>query len=70
MTTQEPKNSNRLKEYFSFGDVFRYIFGIFSKRKGEKPNLSLRMMHGVNKISILMFFIAVLVIIFRQLFLR
>ena len=65
---KERKTSNKstLGEYFQLGEVFRYFFR--KKDPNAKPNLSLRFMHGINKISIIMFLIALLVLTFRRIF--
>ncbi|MCU0430366.1 MAG: hypothetical protein MUF42_10395 [Cytophagaceae bacterium] len=55
----------KIKEFFSVGEVFRYFFRVFRKQEGEKSNLNLRMMHWTNRISIVMFLICVLVIVYR-----
>ncbi|MFN8415293.1 MAG: DUF6728 family protein [Cytophagaceae bacterium] len=55
------------KEYFKVGEVFTYYF-----RKADpnnKPSTNLRIMHGINKLSILMFLVAVVVLLYRA-FLR
>lgn len=49
--------------YFDFTEVLTYFF---RKKDPSRPkNFSLKAMHTVNKISILMFLMAVLVMIFR-----
>lgn len=51
------------KEAFDFGPMLGYFF---RKKDPNRPtNFNLRMMHGVNKISIVMFLIALTVIIAR-----
>ncbi len=51
--TTPDKTSNSLGDYFSFGEVFGYFF---RKKDPDRPkNFNLSMMHGINKISILMF---------------
>ncbi len=51
------------KEAFDFGPLLGYFF---RKKDPNRPtNFNLRMMHGVNKISIVMFLIALTVIIAR-----
>lgn len=55
-----------LGDYFQIGEVFGYFFR--KKDPNAKQNLSLRFMHGINKISIIMFIIALLVLTFRRLF--
>ncbi len=49
--------------YLGLGEVFTYFF---RKKDPNRPtNTSLKMMHGVNKISIIMFLICLIVIISR-----
>ncbi len=53
------------KEAFDFGPVWGYFF---RKKDPNRPtNFSLKMMHGINKISIIMFLIALTVMIVRWL---
>ncbi len=53
----------KLKEYFELNEVWGYFF---RKRDPNRPiNTSLKMMHGVNKLSILMFLVALVVILYR-----
>ena len=57
---------SRLKEYFQLGPVFGYFF-----RKNDptrKPNVNLRMMHGINKISMLMFLVGIVVVVVKKVF--
>jgi len=59
-------NSDRIKEQFRLGEAFGYFFRVFRKPDPGKPtNVNIRMMHGINRISILMFLICVIVMIFR-----
>ncbi|HBH22068.1 MAG TPA: hypothetical protein DDY13_01460 [Cytophagales bacterium] len=53
-----------LKHYFGFREVFGYFFR--KKDPNKKSNFNLRMMHGINKISIIMFLVALIVIIVRR----
>jgi len=54
-----------LKEFFSFGEVGGYFF---RKKDPNRPNnINIRMMHGVNKISIIVFLAGVLYLIFKLL---
>jgi len=51
------------KEFFGMGELLGYFF---RKKDPSRPaNFNLKMMHGVNKISIIMFLIAMAVIIGR-----
>lgn len=53
----------KLKEYFKLGEVFGYYF---RKKDPTRPmNTNIRMMHWSNKISMFMFLICVLVILYR-----
>lgn len=54
MTPQEKsKEKMTIKEYLDLGEMWGYFF---RKKDPNRPaNFSLRMMHGINKISILIF---------------
>ena len=53
----------RWRQFFSLGEVGGYFF---RKKDPSRPtNINLRMMHGVNKISIAIFFLGVLYLIFK-----
>ena len=54
------------KEYFAFGEVLGYFFR--KKDKNRTDNINLKMMHGINKISIVMFLIGVIFLILKNLF--
>ncbi|RKQ49506.1 hypothetical protein BXY85_0495 [Roseivirga pacifica] len=51
------------KEAFDFSPVLGYFFR--KKDPNNRPNFNLRVMHGINKISIIMFLIALTVMIAR-----
>lgn len=56
-----PKNT--LKHYVNLGPVFGYFF-----RKADpnaKPNFNLRTMHTINKISIVMFLVGLVMFIIK-----
>jgi hypothetical protein len=57
---------SRLREYFNFGPVFGYFFR--KPDPNRKSNFNLRMMHGINKISILMFLIGIVFVLVKKLF--
>ena len=57
---------SRLKEYFQLGPVFGYFFR--RRDPNRKTNFNLRMMHGINKISMIMFLIGILFIIIKKFF--
>ena len=57
---------SRIREYFRFGEFFQYFFRVFRKPDPKYPHsFNLSMMHGINKISIVMFLIAFAIIITR-----
>ncbi|HEY9044946.1 MAG TPA: DUF6728 family protein [Ohtaekwangia sp.] len=59
---QQPKKGG-WKEFFSLGEVGNYFF---RKKDPSRPNnINIRMMHGVNKISIIIFLAGVLFLIFK-----
>jgi len=59
------KKKLTFKEFFSMGEVGGYFF---RKKDPSRPsNINIKMMHGVNKISIIIFLIGVIYIILRRL---
>ena len=59
-------DNNRIKEQFKLGEAFSYFTRVFRKPDPSKPNnFNLRMMHGINRISIVMFLICMVVMITR-----
>jgi hypothetical protein len=53
------------REFFGVGEVFGYFF---RKKDPNRPqNINIRMMHGVNKISILIFLAGVIYLVFKLL---
>ena len=62
------KKQNKISYYFDFSEVLNYFFR--KKDPNKKTNFSLKAMHTVNKLSILIFIFAVLVIIIRRLIVR
>lgn len=69
-TNVEKGTKNSVKEYFQVGEMFSYFFRVFRKPApgAEKPNINLRMMHGINKISILMFLAGMIYLIIKHAF--
>ncbi|MEX0883356.1 MAG: DUF6728 family protein [Cyclobacteriaceae bacterium] len=48
--------SNKIKKFFQLGEVGSYFIRVFKKPDPDRPsNFNLSMMHGINKISILVF---------------
>ncbi|GJM28996.1 MAG: hypothetical protein DHS20C17_16310 [Cyclobacteriaceae bacterium] len=62
----EKKKKNSLKDYFQVGEAFGYFF---RKKDPSRPsNFNIRMMHGINKISIIVFLLGVIFLIVKRLF--
>jgi hypothetical protein len=62
-TSETNKKKSGWKEFLSLGEVGGYFF---RKKDPSRPsNINLRMMHGVNRISILIFLVGVLYLIFK-----
>ena len=67
METQpdQRKKKGALKEFFTLGEVGGYFF---RKKDPSRPsNINIRMMHGINKISIVVFLLGVLYLILKRL---
>ena len=60
------REKNTVKEYFQLGEVFRYYFR--KKDPKKKLDVNTRMMHGINKISIVIFLAAIIFLIIRNIF--
>jgi hypothetical protein len=59
-----PEKKKGVKELFALGEVGGYFF---RKKDPSRPSdINIRMMHGINKISIVVFLLGVLYIIFRR----
>ncbi|WP_333820137.1 DUF6728 family protein [Ohtaekwangia sp.] len=62
-TPQRQPKKSAWKEFFSLGEVGNYFF---RKKDPSRPNnINIRMMHGVNRISIIIFLAGVLFLIFK-----
>lgn len=64
ITEEQPKKKLTFKDFFTLGEVGRYFF---RKRDPSRPtNINIRMMHGVNRISIIIFLLGILFIILKR----
>lgn len=63
--TTGPRKKISIKEFFKLGEVGGYFFR--GKDPNRPSNINIKMMHGVNKISIVIFLLGVLYIILRRL---
>ena len=63
---QEERNKEmpETKDYFQFGEVLSYFFR--KKDPKRKSNFNIKVMHSINKISIIVFLIAVIVLLIRH----
>lgn len=58
------QKKNGLKEFFKMGEVGGYFF---RKKDPSRPNnINIKMMHGINKISIIIFLLGVIFIILKR----
>ena len=55
-----------LKEFFSLGEVGNYFFR--KKSTSTEKNFSLKMMHGINRFSIIVFLVGMTYFIIKHLF--
>lgn len=63
--THKSEKKGGWKDFFSLGEVGGYFF---RKKDPSRPsNINLRMMHGINKISIAVFLLGVLYLILKRL---
>lgn len=59
------KKKRGWREFFSLGEVGGYFF---RKKDPSRPsNINIKMMHGVNKISIIVFLLGVIYLVLKHL---
>lgn len=59
-----PEQKKGLKQFFELGEVGGYFF---RKKDPSRPSdINIRMMHGINKISIIVFLLGVIYIVLRR----
>jgi len=61
--TKVPGRRGRLREFLQLNEVFGYFFR--GKDPSRPSNINIRMMHGINKISMLIFLLGVLYLIYK-----
>jgi hypothetical protein len=68
MASHQAENTGKKggwRQFFSLGEVGGYFF---RKKDPSRPsNINIRMMHGINKISIIVFLLGVLYLILKRL---
>ena len=63
-STAGEKKKLSIREFFTLGEVGGYFF---RKKDPSRPsNINIRMMHGINKISIAIFLVGVLYLILKR----
>ncbi len=61
---EQKQKKSGLREFISLGEVGNYFF---RKKDPNRPsNLNIRMMHGINKISIVVFLLAVIYLLAKR----
>lgn len=61
--TQQPKK-NSILDFLKLGEVGGYFF---RKKDPSRPvNINLRMMHGVNKLSIIIFLLGIIFLVLKR----
>lgn len=64
-SAHEADKKNTWRDFFSLGEVGGYFF---RKKDPSRPsNINLKMMHGINKISIVVFLLGVIFLILKRL---
>jgi hypothetical protein len=61
---KDQKKKSGLRDFFTMGEVGGYFF---RKKDPSRPsNINIKMMHGINKISIIIFLLGILFIILKR----
>jgi hypothetical protein len=66
MNTEAEANKKKggIKDFFKMGEVGGYFF---RKKDPSRPsNINIKMMHGINKISIIIFLLGVLFLVLKR----
>lgn len=63
---EKKQKKSSIKGFLSIGEVFTYFFR--KKDPSNKPDINLKMMHGVNKFSIIIFLLGIILFIVKRLF--
>jgi len=60
----EQKKKMTFKDFFSLGEVGNYFF---RKKNPDRPtNINIKMMHGVNRLAIIMFLAAIIYFVIKR----
>lgn len=63
--TDDFQNKKSIKNFFKLGEVAGYFFR--SKDAARPTNINLKMMHGINKISIIVFLLGIVFLLLKRL---
>ena len=65
MENQEDKKKKlTFKDFFSLGEVGNYFF---RRKNSDRPtNINIKMMHGVNRLAIIMFLLAIIYFVIKR----
>jgi len=60
---------SKIKEYFQLGEVGNYFLRLFGRKVEGKPDsINLRLMHGINRIAVIIFILALLFFLSKKFF--
>jgi hypothetical protein len=62
--SSNPEQKKGVKQFFQLGEVGGYFFR--KKDPSRHSDINIRMMHGINKISIIVFLLGVIYIVLRR----
>lgn len=66
LNQERQERINTASHYLGLGEVFGYFF---RKKDPNRPtNFNIKMMHGINKISIIVFLLGILFIVLKRIF--
>lgn len=61
---EEERKKLTIRDFFSMGEVFQYFF---RRKATDGPrNINLRLMHGINRLAILIFILSILYFLFKK----
>lgn len=64
MESEKDKSKLTVKEFFSMGEVGRYFFR--KKNSNKTTNVNTKIMHGINRLAIVIFLAGVIYIILKH----
>lgn len=58
------EQKNKMKRFFDLSEVFEYYFK--KKSSDKKMDINTKMMHGMNRIAVIVFLLAILFFVFKK----